>query len=75
MNRPKTNINPMIINGIPNITKKNGAPEFNAVVNQKIAKPHHNRLNGIKKMSAVLKTIPVFGRPVQTNFSLLSKCC
>jgi hypothetical protein len=53
INRPKTKISPKTTNGIPKSEKKKGAPEFNAVLNQKIANPHHKRLNGIIKMSAV----------------------
>src|SRR5688572_30073022 len=61
-------------NGIPKRANKNGELEANTVVNQKTAKPHHKRLNGIINMSAARKTIPFLGCPAQMSFSLLSKC-
>jgi hypothetical protein len=48
MNRPITMYRPTRTNGIPHNLKKMGASDIHTVLSQKIAKPHHIRLNGMR---------------------------
>ena len=61
--------------GIPQSLKKNGAFERKTDASQKMAKPPHNKLNGIKRMSCLRKQTPVRGCPDQISFSPAESSC
>jgi hypothetical protein len=68
-NRPNTMYKPPRTKGTPHSLKNTGPPLAKTVVSQKIANPHHRRLNGIINAAAARNRIHCFGRPLHSNRS------